>query len=104
MTRNELLPCPFCGGEAGLVPYNDDTECDIVCKTCKCRTWRYSSIDDANSAWNRRTPEVLRDVGVTDEVLRNALIAFNTATVPQGSGTREDRECRIRAALEAAAL
>lgn len=49
--KEELLPCPFCWGEAILyksgIPY-------IRCNTCGTQTTAYQTPDEAIAAWNRR--------------------------------------------------
>lgn len=67
--NNDLKPCPFCGGEAGII--HDRTidgnvsfgSTRIVCKNCKCQTQEYAndgyygerySDSDVASIWNRR--------------------------------------------------
>lgn len=59
-TSNELLPCPFCGGEAEIVhtpkviPYEPWW---IRCSLCEVTTPKYKSETakaDAIAAWNRR--------------------------------------------------
>ncbi len=53
-SANELKPCPFCGGEAGLI---DMEESHIpVCNEieCLCELGSFSTRDAAIAAWNRR--------------------------------------------------
>ena len=53
--KQELLPCPFCGGEAKnqSTGYGDYR---VYCGKCECSTVRWSSSKEkAIAAWNRRT-------------------------------------------------
>ena len=57
----ELLPCPFCGGEAAIVPTLDTTvrewfaTCgNLECNVLACRTKRYYTETEAIAAWNAR--------------------------------------------------
>jgi len=57
----ELLPCPFCGGNAHLEPelYSDENASEVIgpasvsCMNCGAAIWGDWS-DDALTAWNRR--------------------------------------------------
>lgn len=50
----ELLPCPFCGGNADLCEADDETWY-IACVSCGCGTNPCeASEDDLAAAWNRR--------------------------------------------------
>ena len=58
---SELLPCPFCGGEAAIVPTLDTTvrewfvTCgNLECNVLACRTKRYYTEAKAIAAWNSR--------------------------------------------------
>lgn len=66
---NELEPCPFCGGRAGLdiaessygKYINDRKELvmntsvfHVLCYNCLARTMDYQDSKDAEIAWNRR--------------------------------------------------
>lgn len=67
---NDIKNCPFCGGEAKLVPKsktyfkgNQEYTCWIECKQCHCRSGRflfiqYDSTHEARmkavEAWNSR--------------------------------------------------
>ena len=55
----ELLPCPFCGGEAKQETYSSCDACggesnSIVCQDCGNRTICCSPLDEAIEAWNTR--------------------------------------------------
>ena len=60
----ELKPCPFCGGEAGIV-HGDlgRNGSRVICKSCGgstdffCISTRYSSDKKAADAWNAREDE-----------------------------------------------
>lgn len=58
MAEIELLPCPFCGGEAylakvGLPPYKyfvDCNDCECILGLTEC----FLTKEEAAAAWNRR--------------------------------------------------
>ncbi len=62
MMNEELKPCPFCGGEAELIPYslgmNDDLKYwAVTCSNHDCFVHpetRYYHKEDAIEAWNFR--------------------------------------------------
>ena len=59
----DLLPCPFCGGEAEFEVYGG-TACAVVCQTCQCGTSTVC-LDDgtqAVEAWNRRAERACSNV------------------------------------------
>ena len=52
MNNKELLPCPFCGGEAEI---NGISEVHYIsCKNCYAETRVYGSKAEAINAWNTR--------------------------------------------------
>ena len=65
MDKQELKPCPFCGGEAELV----DTGywSSVICKQCRTtsnafvHSAKYCSADKATEAWNRRVDDGRED-------------------------------------------
>lgn len=64
MTDKELKPCPFCGGEAKLVPHTFfsektkkfETNCfGVQCKKCQTSGFQFWGCEKhAIEAWNRR--------------------------------------------------
>lgn len=57
---SELLPCPFCGGEAELMYWEDDllSAFSVACTNDDCYmmvdTGFYRNLQDAIDAWNTR--------------------------------------------------
>lgn len=57
---SELLPCPFCGGEAYIIGYTGTRECrrinyyTVRCRKCMCETWENDTEAEAIEAWNTR--------------------------------------------------
>ena len=50
---NDLLPCPFCGGEAKLtIEFLQHNV--VICLDCRVETDTYDTINQAIAAWNRR--------------------------------------------------
>ena len=125
---SELLPCPFCGGDAVLDGSSDDVRvrCETGCQAIG-RAFYFDSDDDdaikkaesdAVEAWNRRTPssDVSRLTAERDalraenERLRKALTEAIKSVAAWGSFANEyeqdryrlsDEIVRLSAALEA---
>lgn len=56
MAKNELKPCPFCGGKARK--FNGVAgSYGVVCKKCGAKTYPYASQSSATRAWQRRVSE-----------------------------------------------
>ena len=60
---SELLPCPFCGGEANTLhrPHVIDWRYSVGCNDDECRgfiglSWLYKTEAEAIAAWNSRAP------------------------------------------------
>ena len=69
MTDNrttELLPCPFCGGEA-LPIYGGKR---IMCLDCSLNTKLYKTADEAIAAWNTRVERTCKRVWLEDWLWR----------------------------------
>lgn len=49
---SELLPCPFCGGEAHMI--KGFSSCFAICDECKCESGCYPIEAEAIAAWNSR--------------------------------------------------
>ena len=52
--ENELKPCPFCGGEAGIMRYHHIKAAFCFCTVCKVRMPNMLTREEAIEAWNRR--------------------------------------------------
>lgn len=66
----ELLPCPFCGGEAKIVCVNTDRYDDwyVYCPSeddcpASVETLMYETKEEAVAAWNTRAERTCRNVG-----------------------------------------
>ena len=54
MNNKELLPCPFCGGEAESIDFFP--RFFVKCKNCGANTGFHLNISNAIEAWNERNP------------------------------------------------
>ena len=61
----ELLPCPFCGGEAMLQTVWR-ASFEAACDSCTARGPRASAPAEAIAAWNRRHPMVVEEADVSE--------------------------------------
>jgi Lar family restriction alleviation protein len=60
----KLRACPFCGGEAILDTWDEDTESrHIKCSHCGCQTRGFFRRTDAYDEWNTRQSPVVLDEG-----------------------------------------
>lgn len=55
--KSELLPCPFCGGEARTHYVKGYELWEVSCGQCGVELSSYLSEADAINAWNRRAEE-----------------------------------------------
>lgn len=64
----ELLPCPFCGGEATPCYQRDDIgDWKVECQGCgavSCPDGMRYDMDEAIADWNKRTPTALSGLQV----------------------------------------
>ena len=57
MEHKDLKSCPFCGGEADVVPYSIYGKVKSYfcqCLKCGCQSRDYTTKQNAKKAWNRR--------------------------------------------------
>ena len=88
---NNLLNCPFCGGEARLQRKKRNLHgYYVICKSCGCRTsfyqYKYDSLEklreQAIEVWNTRKPMqniVERLENLREEAFREVELDFATA-------------------------
>lgn len=101
----ELKPCPFCGGEAELgspIYY-------VECTSCMGGVPSYDSMEEAISAWNRRSPPAAVPDGwvmvpnePTREMAIAAVKALDDATVSDPKAAGWDAIRAYRAMISAA--
>ena len=60
MSKTELKPCPFCGGEARRYYGGYDSH-GVACKKCTAKIYGYASKASATRAWNRRADNEQRE-------------------------------------------
>ena len=53
MSKIELKPCPFCGGEAKMIKIGGATYF-IQCNECHSTSGAFSTSEEAVEAWNKR--------------------------------------------------
>ena len=58
MTKDELKPCPFCGGKADICKDEHIGTYRVECQNTRCpcipSTWFCETKEDAVKLWNRR--------------------------------------------------
>lgn len=58
MSNEQLLPCPFCGGEAERLDLEDEPNCGGSCISCKCcgacSAVHFDRKENLYSSWNSR--------------------------------------------------
>ena len=66
--ESELKPCPFCGGQAEMIPTWDGLY-QAECKNCRCSTESFCKSQLASLRWNKRTrPEPSGWISVKDRL------------------------------------
>ena len=58
MENKELLPCPFCGGEAEVWITNDSAGVFVICESCFIRTPPNEFKEVVVKKWNTRTSTI----------------------------------------------
>ncbi|MBR5874833.1 MAG: Lar family restriction alleviation protein [Oscillospiraceae bacterium] len=73
MKNKELLPCPFCGGEAEMFPMNIKPQYGywVVCSNCGAEQPQYKTKEESIKAWNTRTNTIPVGNGEDYEVTHN---------------------------------
>jgi predicted RNA-binding Zn-ribbon protein involved in translation (DUF1610 family) len=107
MSEQELLPCPFCGGEAEITRYGDNRKSTIVeCTECGCRLENGEAFRHG-TAWNTRpAPTVAQAAKVllaSEAAMglgHDAIIVADDDDNPQG---KPDYDELLKAALRAIA-
>ena len=97
----DLLPCPFCGGEAAAYvehsKFPPGYYYGVECDKCDARTGEFDHKEEAIAAWNRRAlPPEMRAAGE----MKRALAAIEAEIGPHG--IKVGSIDRMRAALDQA--
>lgn len=104
MTKNDLLPCPLCGGHATEVWPDGRTYHYIKCDACGCRTATHVAAHggSARDDWNCRAASAdLSEFGVDGDWDAAAHIRLLRANGGPSSGYTADLIERLHAALAA---
>lgn len=77
----DLLPCPFCGGEANTVLKGSD-DWHIECHDCASRSGIYGIKESAIAAWNTRVDVEHGGIPMTEEnMAKHGWVRERTCTV-----------------------
>lgn len=67
---SELLPCPFCGGEADVIDYDDECWVAHQCANgTAVETDSYETVNEAIAAWNTRVERTCSVVCIIDGLI-----------------------------------
>jgi Lar family restriction alleviation protein len=101
MTANELLPCPFCGGEAELTSRDGETPWDeigvIYCPGCNSKYENTMDLFDPASTWNRRAPLTRAALAASPAVQEIVAEAFRAGFNESGEGWNGEHPCTAEA-------
>ena len=67
--RKGLLPCPHCGGKAGLWQAYDSSWC-VQCDRCGAMTMKFDK-DEAVKRWNKRVKDKRDSVNSFAQILKS---------------------------------
>jgi len=95
MADTQLLPCPFCGGDA-QTDFIEGESYLIECYACRAETGIKDSEEDAIAAWNRRATEPSPSTApVEDHVVREVVNRLrDTALEFHAHGSLRERLAR----------
>ena len=84
--EQDLLPCPFCGGEASIFPnFTIKVAFVVECDECKSASAYFKTAAEAIAAWNRRpTPSPAR----AEQDLAEAVLRLDANSQRDKSGNR----------------
>lgn len=107
--REELKPCPFCGGEAEFERKGTSRVSCIVCCTCCGARHESGDVNEMSGmSWNRRSGEAVPTEGwklvpttATEEQIDAALI-YDAPHVQRDKGERENRATDYSLMVDAA--